>query len=341
VLLVKCLKVLEVDNDKIDFLTPVKTKSHSKYIKEVSGLNINEQRNLYAEYYDKTARHMETWQEVYDDIDVSHLKDYKRLYIMGGLLFPSSGLTRYSKHSNSLISGKNCIKWVSVGIQILHIIAMHKAHVLYDIPLHEFSLDTDELSSNLFDVKQNPEKYFTYHIYDMPSTGKSRLDAFNYYLLNKTKTTVDLFDDFEDKQYDFTMGWTVFPNGNRSKFSEKITEIADQFKSVNLFTKDKVKNIDNSITIPEYLKLIEKSKFTYILPSYDNMCFSLYRFIEAIDLDCLPLLHPECYVEDVQKSFDVDFTPLFVNTPIPEESRLELLKYYKEKLLVFEKGFAK
>jgi hypothetical protein len=98
-------------------------------------------------------------------------------------------------------------------------------------------------------------------------------------------------------------------NGNRSKFSEKISEIAEQFTSVNLFTKDKVKNIDNSIPIPEYLKLIEKSKYTYILPSYDNDCFSLYRFIEAIDLDCLPLLHPDCKVEDVQKSFNVDLMP--------------------------------
>lgn len=341
VLLVKCLKILEVDNEEIDFLTGAKTKSHSKYIKEIAGLHINEQHNLYSEYYNKKAMHMSSWQEVYDDIDVSHLKDYKRLYIMGGLLFPSSGFSRYSKQSKDIIASKTCLKWVSVGIHVLHIIAMHKAHVLYNIPLHEFSLDTDELSSNLFDVKQNPEMYYTYHIYDMPSTEKTRLDAFNYYLLNKPKTTENLVDDWSGKEFDFTMGWTVFPNGNRSKFSEKITEIAEQFTKVNLFTKDKVKNIDNSIPIPEYLKLIEKSKYTYILPSYDNSCFSLYRFIESIDLDCLPLLHPDCNVEDVQKSFDVDLMPLFTNTPFKEERRTELLKYYKEKFLVFEKSFTK
>jgi hypothetical protein len=338
VLLVKCLRILEVDNDQIDFLTSAKGKTGYNHIETISGLTLNEQKNFYAEYYENTAKHMDSWKSVYDAIDVSSLKEYDRLYIMGGLLFPSSGIHRYSPKALKFISTNTSINWVSSGIHIIHVIAMHKAHVLYGIPLHEFSLDTDELSSNMFDVNQTPNNYYTYHIYDMPSAGKTRLDALNYYLLNKPQKP---FSFEEEDEYDFTMGYTVFPNGNRAKFAADIEWVAAKFDKVKLFTKDKVNNIDTSIPVDQYLDIISHSRFTYILPSYDNKCFSLYRFIESIELNCLPLIHPECYLDDVHLSFNADLTPLVTNEPMSEARRKELLTHYKKKFLVFETGFSK
>ena len=61
---------------------------------------------------------------------------------------------------------------------------------------------------------------------------------------------------------------------------------------------------------------------------------SFYRMLEALNVDCLPLIHHECFTAELEKSFNIDdIRDIIINIDyeIPsEEKRLELLKKYKD-----------
>lgn len=328
------MQIMSTVDTMIDFLTPTKTDSGQSFIEETTGLRIRQSCNLFGDYYENKAIDMGSWKEVYDDLDVSALKDYDSLHIFGGLHFPQSELTRFSKRSKKFPDDRGQIKFRQTAMHIVNIMAMHKAHVIYDIPLHEFSYDTDELSTNLFKVDQNPSKYHQYHIYDMPEYNMKRLDSLQYHLLSR-----HTFMDFDEKHYDFTLGYTVYAYGNREEYAKQIDDVVKNFDISNIYIKNNVTKYDNSISRDLYLDKIAQSRYTYIIPSYDNKCFSLYRFIEAIYYDCLPLIHEDCYLDDVAKCFDVDLKDLVRTTPFSEEERLSKLEYLKHKILRVERLF--
>lgn len=324
------LKML--DGSTIDLLTSNKTDQCKIHIEDSVGININQRLNLYGDYYLNTAKYLKDWNEVYNSLDVSPLQIYDAFHIFGGLHFPQSNITRFSKRANIFPADKGQLKFKQTGLHIINVLAIHKAHVLYDIPLHEFSYDSDELCSGLFQVNQNPSKYHLYHIYDMPHYNMYRLDSLQYYLLRKNLIPTD-------KIYDLTFGYTVFQYGNRPTYIDYVDKITCRFDNVNLYVKNAISGHDTSIPRDVYLNKISESRYTLIIPSYDNSCFSLYRFIESIHLDCLPLIHQDCNIDDVQRSFDVDLSILKTAIPFSEDNRLKLLEYFKSKFLVFEKNF--
>lgn len=327
-------KILEKENKTIDFLMSTKTQKCKKYIESVANITINSAINLFGDYYLSDAVQMKSWKEVYDALDVSELKNYDSFYIMGGIHFPQSNLNRFSKRTRHFPNDRGQLKFIQNGKHIINVFALHKAHVLYDIPLHEFAYDSDEMSSNLFQVEQNLDNYHLYHIYDLPIYDMRRLDSLQYFLQEENQ----LYESNE-KIYDFTFGYTVFSYGNRVHYSKDVYEIASKFGKVNLYTKNNVTNTDTSIDRDSYLYKLSQSKYTMILPAYDEKCFSLYRFIEALHNDCLPIIHRNCFTDDIDKSYNVDMSLLKTIYPFSESKRLELLEYFKNKFLVFEKGF--
>ncbi len=326
------MKILE-NSTSLDFLTPRKTDKSKEYIEEYLGIKIDRSLNLFGDFYLNTAMNMANWKEVYDALDVSELKHYDALHIFGGLHFPQSKLTRFSSRALTFPNDRGQMKFKQTGKNIINVMAIHKAHVIYDIPLHEFSYDSDEMCSSLFNVKQNLKKYNLYHLYDMPQYGMKRLDSLQYYLISRSKI------DDQSKDYDFTFGYTVFPYGNREHYVSYVDDLVKKFDTINLYVKNNVTGEDNSIDRDVYLNKIAQSRYTLIIPSYDNNCFSLYRFIESIYNDCLPLIHKDCHIADVEKSYDVDLSELVSNDVFDEDKRLELLSYLKSKFLVFERSF--
>lgn len=336
--LVVNLKMLESDSSQIDFLTNLKTTKGKDHIESITGMKIANQVNLFGDFYHNDAMNMADWKEVYDSLDVSPLQIYDSLHIVGGLHFPQSNMTRHEKRASIFPNDRGQLKFKQTGAHIVNVMAIHKAHVQYNIPLHEFSYDCDELCTGLFQVPQNSANYHLYHIYDMPQYQMERLDCLQYYLKNKPVSSDHLFED-DSESHDLTFGYTIFDYGNRPSFVEYVNTMASKFDKVNLFVKNAITGEDTSIDRFSYLDLISKSKYTLILPSYDNSCFSLYRFIESIHHDCLPLIHPDCSIEQVEQSFNVNLSDLKRTEPLQEEQRVEKLKYLKDKLLVIEKEF--
>lgn len=328
------LAILETESSEIDFLTSKKTDKSALYITATTGLPIRKSRNLFSDFYMSECLTKETWQEIYDSLDVSPLKDYSSMYIMGGLFSPSGNVYRFSTKLPNFLASNLAIKWNSIGVTIINVLALIKAHKEYSIPLHEFSYDTDELACSL--ITQMGQNYFQYHIYDLPRYNMSRLDSLLYHLAKKEKNS--LFEP--EKKFDLTFGYTVFPNGNRPSYVDWVNKTSQKFELVNLYTINKLTGVDTSIPREAYLNKIQESKFTLILPSYDKMCFSLYRFIESIHNDCLPILNSACYTEEVEQSFDVKFDRIRDIIPTDDE-RIELLAYYKDKLLDCQQFFKK
>ena len=53
----------------------------------------------------------------------------------------------------------------------------------------------------------------------------------------------------------------------------------------------------------EHYNKLSKSKYTLIMPSYDILTFSVIRFLEAIMVDCLPLIYSLCDLTDLKRTF--------------------------------------
>lgn len=334
-IVIRHMNIIGQTCDEVDILSTTKTDGAKIALSRYGNVEVDNYYNHYGHYYETLVPLMSSWMEVYNSIDVTPLQQYDKLFIVGGMDLWRSELTRVGKRSGVFPNDGGQIKFQSVGAHCTNILAILKAHNLYNIPLHEIAIDPNEISCGLFheDVRPTTD-YYLYHGYDIPAYGINRLDSLQAYLLTKPTPMIT-----RDKITDFTFGLTILEKSNREEFMGDIEDIMAKFQIVNFYIKD-YRNGQNTLIDPDaYMNKIEESRFTYMLPSYDRHCFSIYRFIEAINYDCLPLINSACNLVDIQNSFDVDLSPL-VTTDIPTESRrLELLEYVQDKIMLVEKSF--
>lgn len=331
------MSVLQSQCDAIDLLTTAKTLAGKKLIEENAHISINQQQNLYGDYYVSEAKSMPSWKAVYDDIDVTPLKAYDNLYLIGGMDLWRSNLTRTSKRVGVFPNDSGQLKFESVGTHCCNILALLKAHREYGIPLHELAFDPNEMAIGLFNSEVGVnDNYYLYHGYDIPAYDINRLDSLQYYFSN---LPVSLFQEEQDKIYDFTFGYSMMERSGREGFVEYINSLACQFKTANVYVKNALTGEDTTLDRDAYLTKLKQSRFTFMLPSYDNHCFSIYRFIEAIHNDCLPLIHPSCNIVDISRSYGIDLAPLTVANIMSEAQRLDILESLKKSVLPFKEGF--
>lgn len=78
--------------------------------------------------------------------------------------------------------------------------------------------------------------------------------------------------------------------------------------------KDKLESIPNSkiqintrkvkpLGQRDYYELVAQSKYSMCIPAYDKTAFSMYRFVEALCVDCLCFIHKDCCLDDVKETF--------------------------------------
>lgn len=320
------ITILKHQYSQIDLLTSKKSDASKKLIESMAMIHINKNNDLYRLYYENQAKKFPTWMDIYNDLDVTPLREYDALHIIGGLDFHNSNIGRHQKRRGVFPHDSGQIKFESLGHHLTNILALLKAHREYGIPLHELAYDPNEMSCDLFhaDVAVG-NNYYLYHGYDIPKYNAHRLDSLQYYMENQ-KTS--LFAD-NDKEYDFTFGYTVLDDSGRAHYPEYVNSIASQFSNYNLYCKNEFTGENTHVPGDIYLEKIRQSRFTFMLPSYDSHCFSNYRFVESLYSDCLPLIHPDCNIVDMNKSFNIDLSPLKTTVVPSEDDRLALLETYK------------
>ena len=320
----------------VDLLTKAVGTKDVKTIKRLSGVTINKSvYNFNSKFFDEITRHAVDWEDVYQKMDVECLKDYDRIVVIGNIDRHNDGWTRTGKISGVFPKTKSGIRFASASQVINLVLAILKANNKYQIPIHEIAFDPQELSFDLFHEDYKVVNHTLYHGYDMPGYNIHRLDSMQAHLSNSANP----FNQFveQEKKYDFVFGYSSYPHSGRDRMDPEIKAISEKAERSILIV-DKSENDDSLLPRDEYLDKIKKSRFTLVIPSYDNSMISIYRFIESIALDCLPMLYHECNIEPLAKSFGVDLTPIVFKDDFPsEEERLKLLSFYKEKFTTYEK----
>lgn len=313
-------------------LTNNKTNKSASLLKEKYGHKItcvNSIKSQYMEMMDK----VENWIEFYDKVDISELGSPEAIVIIGGI-FNSTEFYRGSKLENVFPKSSASLKWLSSGVKCAHTLALCKLANEKNIPLHEIIFDPLEFSINLFAQEFIPKQYNLYFGYDIPLYNCKRLDA-----TQKCYDNVQALIDGKD--IDFVFGYTNFKFNHRKKYIPDIQKIINVFENKVIFVKDEFTGENTFVDQDKYLRYIQRSKFTYILPAYDKNTFSIFRLIESLAHDCLPIIHPECNIKDISESFGIDFSELVISPDnIHQIDREELLKKFKEKVF-FQRNYPK
>lgn len=320
--------------DSIDYLTSAKTDAAKRLIQSRSMIKIDRQINTFVAWHNSVGKLLSDWYDVYSSLDVSCLQDYDALHIIGGLDFHNSNLGRSLSRKEVFPRDRGQMKFQSTAAHLVNILALLKAHREFGIPLHEIAFDPNEMSCDLFHRDVSPkDNYHLYHGYAVPAFQMKRLDSLQHHF-NKCVSLA-----YDDKNFDFTFGYFILDDSGRQHYPAVINEIASQFINKNVYCKNEFTGENTIIAGDLYLEKIKQSRYTYMLPSYNKHCFSIYRFIESIKNDCLPLIHSDCNIEDVSKSFNVDMSVLVRSTAFSESDRIDILEMFKKKMLGVVENF--
>lgn len=91
--LLQQMKIVETVSKDIDLLMMTKTFGTISEIESISQLSLRPV-NYFYKFYNDEVIHMKNWEEAYEKLDVSCLKDYTAMFLYGGILSAASGLLR-------------------------------------------------------------------------------------------------------------------------------------------------------------------------------------------------------------------------------------------------------
>lgn len=339
--LARHITIIEDKCQQVDLLTGNSTDSTRHLVHKQGNLLPRCSRNLFGKWYISDAKSMTDWMEVYEKLDVTALQDYTELFLIGGLDLHRSNLGRHENRVGVFPRDRAQLKFESAGIHLVNILALLKAHHQYNIPLHEIAFDPNEMSVDLFHEDVSPNKnYHLYHGYDIPLYNAKRLDSLQYYFKSlNLNPALSLFEQDNEKTHDFTFGYTILKNSKREHYAQDVSSLSKNFTNARIYVKNEYTGENTHIGNDLYLDRIKKSLYTFMLPSYDRHCFSIYRFIESLYHDCLPLIHADCNISDVSASYDVDLSVLVRVSPFSDSERNDILQNLKKKMLAVEKTF--
>lgn len=346
------LSVLEEIKDQYEtiFITFRKdVETTKKQLKEASGFTfdsvISYAKHLNEHFEIGSPKKYSSWRDYLNAVDLfSELDNVEQIIIAGNPLSTNSGINREKNAIGSLMDTQKFMGFASttnfmVGmLQIVNLAKRNgsKVHNLIRDPLENTLSHTNYLPASIHE---------DYHDYDSPSYKFHRFDGYQHYLLNHSP--VKLFEP--DKELDFIFGFSVITHERISVYERFVAGVNVEGTRNQIFIKNKFKDIDSFIDRDAYLDIIEKSRFTLQVPSYDKNHFSTARLVESLHRDCLPFISNDTVVDEWAKSFNigqdlldeliVDYSEIQQKIEeTSEKKRLELLNTMKEKILVYEKG---
>jgi hypothetical protein len=268
------------------------------------------------------------WREIYDKLDVSYLAEYDSYCIVGGLHYPNSGMTRRGRRTRTFPNDRGQTKFMSNAYRMANILGIVKASNTFNVPINHVCFDPDEYTPDLL-LDIAPKNITKYHGYDIPRYNIKRLDTLQKYLNKRCKVT--LFET--DKILDFVFGYTVDIKSGRDHYPDYINKLAGKFNSSKVFCRHYATGENTLVPKALYTEFVKESKYTFMIPSYDSTCFSIYRFIESLAEDCLPLIHPDVNLSEVSVSFNYDLSRLVRVEPFEDDEYYEVLQELKDKFL--------
>lgn len=350
----RILKEYQSNGYNLILWTPKSLAKNTEYILQVSGVLIDEMVCYIDDYRRCMVDHKppmyDTWYEFLDKEDwISQFENVSDIIVFGAMLSDAGSLTRKKNVYNSMLNKRAQMNFIQNGSYLCALFQLVKLSRERKIPIHEICYDPCEISLDQL-TDYSPYKLYCYHGYDYPDCKLQRLDSLQSYLEVKTNNWLEnFFDNDSTKDYDIVFGFTALTK-HREKQYDDVMEGLD-FNSelkTKLFVRHKRLNIDTFINRDDYLGFIDRSRYTLLIPPYDLKHFSVYRFIESIYNNCLPLITSDVFTDDFIKSFDIDkefIKKITVDystignkiSEINEDERLSILDYFKSKCLSYDK----
>ena len=350
----RILKEYQANGYNLILWTPKTLAKNTEYILQVSGVLIDEMVCYIDDYRRCMVDHKppmyDTWYEFLDKEDwISQFENVSDIVIFGAMLSDAAGLTRKKNVYNSLMNKRAQMNFIQNGSYLCALFQLVKLSRERKIPIHEICYDPCEISLDLL-TDYSPHKLYCYHGYDDANYKFQRLDSLQSYLEVKTNNWLEnYFENDTEEVYDFTFGMTVLAKNRLKQYEDLMNGLNhNENLKANLFIRHKELNIDTFISRDEYLDFIKKSRYTLLIPSYDIQHFSVYRFIESIYNNCLPLITSDVCYDSFAESFDIDkefIKKITVDystignkmNEINEDERLSILNYFKSKCLSYDK----
>lgn len=222
----------------------------------------------------------DNWLDVYNTLDITSLPEFDEIIEVGAGLSEGGKLRLGVTNFDNLFMSKSQFKFISVRKTKENILLAYKIASTQNIKLRHFIIDPQEINYNDFNFKGiEYERFFPY------TSTKFDFSKHDAFLNSYTGRTTS------EKEFDFVFGYTILTQ-DRSSSTNYINEVLNSISDLKtkIFLRDKYNNIDTFIKKDEYLDYIKKSRFTLIIPSYNEETFSAFRYIESIYSGCVPLI---------------------------------------------------
>lgn len=336
---------LKEEYDNIYLVHAYTTDRMRKFVEETARIKITADFSISSHVDDVGKKHIyKNWEEYYDNVDISFLKDIHidDVWMFGAPLSEGGHLKRGALGLSKNFRKNSYMKFLSVAkYYIISYIALKIANEKKAF-YREICYDPGEASVNeITEQKIMPTQGFeVYHGYDIAIYGMKKHSSYQYGLKAVGKTF-----PFASKDYDITFGYS-FMTDERKKDHELMQKVYSDIQGKvngNLLYRSKKDDHDSLVGKDEYMCLITESRYTFIIPAYMKGAFSCLRFIESIFYDCLPLVFDHCVYEEFFDSYNIDksiYDEIIVNqdnvldklTNMTEQRRVEIIEYMKEKL---------
>jgi hypothetical protein len=152
-------------------------------------------------------------------------------------------------------------------------------HISKTIPVIHIYVDPQEGSWNKINGA-NENNFFFYE--------NSRINA-KYFPFVEWSFSKDMMITYDKKKI-FSFGFTVLTADREPLYYQ----LAALKENINFLVRFPKLEIDNTVKRAEYAQMLKDSKFTLVIPSYEDTDFSSIRFWDAITKGCIPFILDKC-----------------------------------------------
>lgn len=243
------------------------------------------------------------WRDIYNDIDISTIPEVEKIIEIGSALSAASFLRDGEIGENKLFNNRAHFNYLSIKAMKNTLMLTYKIAKERNILLEHHIIDPQEFNYRDIDTDI---KYTRHFPYTSNSFNFTRDDSF----LEKYKKN----RIHQDKDIDFTFGYTILTEDRKNNIHEEIQKQLES-KTIQLFLRDKYNDIDTFVKKDVYLDYIARSRFTLIIPAYNDKTFSAFRYIESIYNDCIPIILDTNNISEAKESL---YIPDYLLTSIED-----------------------
>lgn len=234
---------------------------------------------------------LQSWQEIEESYK-NVLKDFDAVFIVRFPILDSlskkSGVSLQNFLSNYHINDTFSMSFILMKNTFVKMMLLKVVEDL-GIDLYHVIIDPQEIDYS---------KYFNFHKYRRLFQLKRKDELYAPYY----EYCLQRYNQKNIKDKSLLLFFIGIIVSEDRYFLYDLYEYFKQFEDIHFGIYDKVK-YKKKLPQDKYYEELEKSKYTLIIRAYDKKSFSMTRFMEAIVLDCIPLILDDVCLDELKNTF--------------------------------------